>query len=181
MTIANDVQSAMINSAKSIGGFKNLFDTPMETIQPADLPALAVFMVGETMTATSGSEMAGQPEFWHDIDIGVQAVLVSPDAEDQRAKIVACVGMLDQAMLTDLLTQKIIQNITRVRRVFKFERVAEVPIVQYNALHSVRAWSTWPPIIPDSFNAIDIFATGVFPHDTNALVQMKVMWDMTGA
>ena len=176
---AMTVQDAIKAAATKIGGFKNLFDTPMETVQPRDLPALAVFIVEEDMRS-AGNGMAGEPRFIHDLAIGVQAVLVSSDAEDQRIRVMAALGRLDQAILTDQPTLQLIENVQSIRRTFKYERVAEVPIVQLNELIHISYESDWPPIVVDDYLRYGaLLAWPLAPFDDSLKdTQIKVGWDI---
>lgn len=178
MTESSDIQDAIITSVTQLGGFKKLATTPMEVWQASDLPALAVFLVEETMNDPMNGVPYGEPHFWHDINIGVQAAVISSDAEDQRRRIMNVLGSLDQYILTDLRTQKIIENFARIRRNFKYERVAEIPIVHLSELISIRIWSDWAPSIPDDYLKAGVSLAWPLGGDLSSMagIEVKAVW-----
>jgi hypothetical protein len=194
--IAQVIQEGMISKIRNLTDghgnrtFRNLFDVPMETIQPTDLPALAVFIVEEEMHAVGGRSMA-EMRFNHDLTIGLQAVLVSSDAEDQRAQILACLGRLDQFIFTDQQVHMLdtntpdsflsnIQSIFRIVRRFKFRRVSELPIVQLHEMFVISYESVWPPWVPDDYLQIGVTLAWPIGGDLSSLANtpINVVWDI---
>ncbi len=195
---AVDLQDVLVARAKTLVNFKTLFRTPMETWQPEDLPALAVFIVEERMDSTGN---AGEPHFVHDVNMGLQAVVVASDAEDQRDAIMYVLGQLDLAILTDPATLINIEEIKSITRRFKFERVAETPTAQFSSNMHVSFQSQWQPVVPDDFKILNVQTrfplidtnhiplgldtNSPFPGpvvgDTNAIQQVIAQWDITQA
>ena len=172
---AFQIQDLIVARARTVLGFKKLVLTPMEIYQPEDLPALAVFLVGEAMESDGN---AGEPHFLHTVTIGIQAIVVSSDAEDQRAKIMAALGQIDTAILTDPPTLMPIEEIKRIRRSFKYERLSETPIAQLSSEIELTFRSSWAPLVPDDyliFHAQTRFPIG---GDTNSVDQVVVQWDI---
>lgn len=165
----------LIERAKALGVFKSLFTVPMETIDPANLPAIAVFLIEEVM-ASDGN--AGEPHFIHTVTYGLQAIIQSSDAEEQRKRIISVLGKLDMAILTDpkmLMPVEEIQNITRR---FRFERVSEVPIAQFNSAFRLTFRSRWAPYVPDDYLVLHIETAFPIGGDTSSVEQIKAVWEI---
>src|SRR6266566_1104262 len=190
-----DLQDTLIARARTLVNFKTLFDTPMETWTEGDLPALAVFIVEELMESDGN---AGEPHFLHDVNMGLQAVVMSSDAEEQRKAILLALSQLDLAILTDPATLINIEEIKSITRRFKFERVAQTPTAQFSSNMHVTFRSQWQPLVPDDFHVLNVqtrfplidtnsipmgldtnspFA-GPVVGDTNAIQQVIAQWDV---
>src|SRR6266566_3465988 len=190
-----DLQDTLIARARTLVNFKTLFDTPMETWTENDLPALAVFIVEERMESEGN---AGEPHFVHDVNMGLQIVVMSSDAEEQRNAILLALSQLDTAILTDPATLINIEEVKSITRRFKFERVAQIPTAQVSSNMHATFRSQWQPFVPDDFNTLNVqtrfplidtnsiplgldtnsrFAGPVI-GDTNAIQQVSAQWSV---
>jgi hypothetical protein len=172
---ASEIQDMIIARARTLPMFTKVFATPMETWQGDDLPALAVFLVEEDMQSDGD---AGEPHFLHTAIIGVQAVVMTSDVDEQRAQIVAALGQLDTAILTDPATLMPIEEIKRIFRRFKYERVAETPIAHLSMAITLTFRSRWAPVVPYDFNVLHVETAFPAGGDTTSVIQVKAVWDI---
>jgi hypothetical protein len=112
------------------------------------------------------------------VTIGLQAVIAVSNAEDQRQQITAALARLDQAILTDPGTLMPIEQINRIARTFRFERVAEQPVVQLSSQMALTFRSRWQPLVEDDFEVLRVDTRFPVGGDTDAVQQVGAVFDI---
>jgi hypothetical protein len=167
------VETIMVVNSVQI--FKTIQDTPMETYQVDELPALAVFLMGEEF-ASDGN--AGEPHFLATAKFGIQAIVLSSDVETQRTKIMSALTSIDSAIMTDPPTAMLYERVVNVRRIFKYERVAETPVAQLQAEWSIEYRQHFPPFVPDDYLVLHVETVFPVGGDASSVIQVEATWDI---
>lgn len=171
----------------------------MLSVQHQQLPFLGVYIIDETMLP-DGDANAGMIRFSHTLRIGFSVIVANNDQEVAERQINAAWWRImhrlwpDQYIMnlidtmnphtgTDNPDNTIIEGITRgsVRYVYGSTALNnETPVAEMQYDVSIFFRTTWPPIITDDLEEIDVTTVvGDQPYDQRTPIQSKYLFDIS--
>jgi hypothetical protein len=158
--------------------------TKMLAVQSQLLPYLGVYTLDETMVP-DGDANAGEVRFSHTLRIGFSAMVANNDQVVAEQIADAAIWRVMQilwpnahimnVLVSSLPDNTIIESITRGARrpVYGATNLAnETPIIEMQYDVSVFYRTSWPPIITDDLNEIDV-STGIKIGDTQTEMDQR--------
>lgn len=99
-TLATQIRDAVYDRLSILDGYTSFRKAPVPQLQPDALPALSVFISGETLTP-DGDDNAGEPHFEASVTIAVSVVRGFDDPSVLSGDIDADVDAIEEGLLCD--------------------------------------------------------------------------------
>jgi hypothetical protein len=160
-----------------VKGFRTYRRTPMLTILPADLPALAVYLLRDR-EAPIGDSNTGEPKFNHFAHFGISAAILTSDMDTQLELVEAKVHAARQVLYTTPKWIALTAGIESTDGKLVFWRQGESPITEYEMEMVVRFETVWPPDVRDDY--LTLHLETAFPNvdERSKVQQVKRTWDI---
>jgi hypothetical protein len=158
------------------GVFKTVRKTPLPTLQPTDLPACSVFVLGED-EPSDGAPNLGHLKYLDDCTIGISVARAFDDPKLLEGALDDDVGTIKALLLTDASFTKrsadgYFESVPRIRRNWVFSNQAEGYLAELRLEMTFRFRETFLPVIPDALKEIDV--TVVDPKTGRELAEQLI-------
>lgn len=150
--------------ASTVAGWKTVRRTPMLQVQPEDLPALGVYLLREQWSP-DGDANAGEPQFEHELSIGMSGAIALTDALGQLTTLDGMMASLCTTILSSTSFIAMIEGINSIDRRLTFTKESDTPLAEIQIEMRVGFRSNWPPLVVDDLEVIHV-ETGLKPGET---------------
>jgi hypothetical protein len=161
----------------TVKGFKTYRRTPMLTMQPDDLPNLAVYLLRDRETPV-GDPGTTEPKFMEYVHLGIAGMIADSNVDAQLEWLANKVLATRLALYTDTKFIRLIHGIQSSDTKLVFGRAGEQPLAEYQMELVVSFETEWPPDVPDDFLMLHLETR--FPSydtDPNKVMQIIRRWD----
>lgn len=177
---ANEIWSAAYERLVAVArGFTTYRRVPSLTLQPTDLPCLAVYLLRDRETVI-GDLNVGEPKFMHNMTLGISGIILQSNVDAQLEELARVVQLTRLALYTSPAFMRLISGIVSndTQLLFSKPGGGELPIAEYRMELVVAFETVWPPDVPDDF-LVAHFETRYPPGSDPAKVQQIVRtWDV---
>lgn len=163
---------------KAVDGFATYRRTPAMTMQPEDLPCLAIYLLGDREQAL-GNYNHGEPKFLERVTLGIAGMIAVTDVDAQLEWLANKVLLTRIALYTDPSFIELISGFEASVMKLVFERVGELPIAQYMMELTICFETIWPPLVLDDYLRLHLESRYPPPEtDPNVRPQIIRKWDI---
>jgi hypothetical protein len=164
-TLATQIRNAAFDRLKGFGEFKSRRKSPVETLQPADLPALGVFLSRETMNA-DGDYNVGEPRFIVDALISISVVDLATGGNVLDGRIDEWVDRIEDTLLCDPTFVRLnddkgmplIEGFSQIARSYSFPKNGDSYLMEVRLQLTVRFRCHFAPQTQNTLQIVAVIA-----------------------
>ena len=153
-----------------VAGFGSRFKTYRKTallqVQPADLPALGVYLMRERRTA-SGHANHAEPKFHCEMTLGLWgAVAAETQDQNQIYELEKWMHEADELLFSNAKFVKETEGIESMDRRTEYSKQGETTLVEIRVEMVIPFWADFPPVVEDMLEKIVVDTQ--FPDQAHA-------------
>ena len=173
---AIQIQSAIMSRIETLAAFVTTRLVPVPPLQPQQMPALAVYYIGDDMDPR-GDPNTGTPRYATDASFGVELFLAANDPVVAQGNVAALVDLIKTTLLSDPsfislrdvdnVAIVIIESIGRINTAITYPTIGDTYYCDARVRLSIRFNEDFPPTFPNELESITV-AVAPFGIGTNA-------------
>lgn len=173
-TTAEQIWSAAYERiVATVKGFTTYRRTPLLTLQPADMPCLAVYLLRDREQPI-GDYNVGEPRFMQSCHLGIAGMILASNVDLQLEMLASKVMATRLSLFTDPQFIRLICGFESVDTRLVFSRINDTPVAEYQMELVVSFETIWPPHVPDDFLRLHLTTAFPTPDKMGETQQVRV-------